>query len=138
MSHAVTRSSMATQPDVEMARINLGMLLVAAQDWTKESAGAVRGQCELRIAFKVRERYTSQVLIGCQDATRLRSWLAAYREGRDLVEIGAYKPGTNPRLDEALSRLPAIEAFLRQTPREVTSLAETRELLQMVVRGGAA
>ncbi len=73
-----------------------------------------------------------------QDATRLRSWLAAYREGRDLVEIGAYKPGTNPRLDEALSRLPAIEAFLRQTPREVTSLAETRELLQMVVRGGAA
>jgi len=73
-----------------------------------------------------------------QDATRLRSWLAAYREGRDLVEIGAYKPGTNQRLDEALARLPAIEAFLRQTPRETTSLDETRDLLRMVVRGGGA
>lgn len=73
-----------------------------------------------------------------QDATRLRSWLAAYREGRDLVEIGAYKAGTNPRLDEALARLPAIEAFLRQTPRETTSLEETRDLLRMVVRGGGA
>lgn len=72
-----------------------------------------------------------------QDATALRSWLAAYREGRDLVEIGAYKAGTNPRLDEALARLPAIEAFLRQSSRETTTLAETRELLKLVVRGGA-
>jgi flagellum-specific ATP synthase len=75
-----------------------------------------------------------------QAATRIRSWLAAYREGRDLVEIGAYKPGTNVRLDEALARMPAIEAFLRQTPRETSSLRETRELLDLVVRGlgGAA
>ncbi len=65
-------------------------------------------------------------------ATRLRSWLAAHRDGRDLVEIGAYKPGTNLRLDEALARMPAIEAFLRQTPHETSSLAETRELLQLV------
>jgi FliI/YscN family ATPase len=68
-------------------------------------------------------------------ATRMRSWLAAYREGRDLVEIGAYKSGTNPRLDEALARLPAIEAFLKQSPRETTSLAETKELLRMVAGG---
>jgi flagellum-specific ATP synthase len=68
-------------------------------------------------------------------AQRLRGWLAAHRDGRDLVEIGAYKPGTNAALDEALARMPAIEAFLRQGPRETTALAETRELLELVVRG---
>ena len=61
-------------------------LVVAAQDWTKESAGAVRGQCELRIAFKVRERYTSQVLIGCQDATRLRTPGRAFVDGRGMMQ----------------------------------------------------
>ncbi len=68
-------------------------------------------------------------------ATAVRSWLAAHKEGKDLVEIGAYKNGANPRLDQALARLPAIEAFLRQGVREGTSLAETRELLALVARG---
>jgi flagellum-specific ATP synthase len=68
-------------------------------------------------------------------ATRVRHWLAAHRDGRDLVEIGAYKPGTNAALDEALARMPAIEAFLRQGPRETSALAETRELLDLVTRG---
>jgi len=73
-----------------------------------------------------------------QDANRVRELLAVWREGRDLVEIGAYKPGTNPRLDEALARLPVIEAFLRQSEGDSTSLAETREMLQLVagLRGG--
>jgi len=75
-----------------------------------------------------------------QAATRVRSWLSAYRDGRDLVEIGAYKAGTNTRLDQALAIMPAIEAFLRQAPRETSTLRETRELLELVVRGagGAA
>jgi FliI/YscN family ATPase len=67
-------------------------------------------------------------------ASTLRSWLAAYREGRDLVEIGAYKPGTNPRLDLALSRMPAIEAYLRQGVNESTSFAEAAELLALVTK----
>lgn len=65
-------------------------------------------------------------------ASTLRGWLAAYREGRDLVEIGAYKAGTNPRLDQALARMPIMEAFLRQGPHEKTPLAETIELLGLV------
>jgi flagellum-specific ATP synthase len=73
-------------------------------------------------------------------ATKLRGWLAAHRDGRDLVEIGAYKSGTNESLDEALARMPAIEAFLRQGPRETSTFAETRELLELVTRtnGGQA
>jgi len=69
-----------------------------------------------------------------RSATRLRGWLAAHKDGRDLVEIGAYKPGTNEALDEALARMPAIEAYLRQGPRETSTLAETRELLDLVTR----
>lgn len=65
-------------------------------------------------------------------ATQLRRNLAAYDEGRDLVQIGAYKQGANAALDEALLRLPAIEAFLRQAPSEQTTLAETRELLKLL------
>ncbi|MBL8858680.1 MAG: FliI/YscN family ATPase [Planctomycetes bacterium] len=65
-------------------------------------------------------------------ASTLRGWLAAHREGRDLVEIGAYKAGTNPRLDQALARMPVMDAFLRQGPHEMTPLAETIELLGLV------
>jgi FliI/YscN family ATPase len=67
-------------------------------------------------------------------ASTLRSWLAAHREGRDLVEIGAYKAGTNPRLDQALARMPAIEAYLRQGVHESTSFAESAELLALVTK----
>jgi flagellum-specific ATP synthase len=62
----------------------------------------------------------------------VRSCLAAWRDGKDLVEIGAYKPGSNPRLDTALARLEAIQAFLRQGVRETTPLAETIELLGLI------
>ena len=47
-------------------------------------------------------------------ATELRRLLAAHREVRDLVEIGAYVPGTNPTADRALALADRIEAFLRQ------------------------
>ena len=58
-------------------------------------------------------------------AGRLRSLLATYERARDLVTIGAYERGTDARLDEALARLPAIEAFLQQRPEEWDTLAHT-------------
>jgi len=65
-------------------------------------------------------------------AAALRECLAAWREGRDLVEIGAYKEGTNPKLDRAVTLMPAIEAFLRQSLHEPSSAEETREMLEMI------
>lgn len=47
-------------------------------------------------------------------AHRARELLATHAEASDLLAIGAYKPGTLPRLDEALARMPRLEAFLRQ------------------------
>jgi len=49
-----------------------------------------------------------------QDATELRRLMAAHREVRELVEIGAYVPGTNPEADRAAAIWPQITAFLRQ------------------------
>ncbi|NMO50191.1 FliI/YscN family ATPase [Actinoplanes sp. TBRC 11911] len=48
------------------------------------------------------------------DATELRRLMAAHREVRELVEIGAYVPGTNPDADRATAIWPHITAFLRQ------------------------
>lgn len=70
-----------------------------------------------------------------QAATFVRQCLAAHRDGRDLIEIGAYKPGTNSKLDVAIARMGGIEAFLRQGLNEVTGLEETHELLELLARG---
>ena len=48
------------------------------------------------------------------DATELRRLMAAHREVRELVEIGAYVPGTNPDADRANAAWSQISAFLRQ------------------------
>jgi len=58
-----------------------------------------------------------------QLATRLRRLLAALEESRDLIEIGAYVPGTNPMTDEALLRRDRLLAFLQQ-PRDVVCSSE--------------
>ncbi len=48
------------------------------------------------------------------DATQLRRLMAARRDVRELVEIGAYVPGSNPDADRANEIWPQITAFLRQ------------------------
>jgi flagellum-specific ATP synthase/type III secretion protein N (ATPase) len=68
-------------------------------------------------------------------AARLRELLARYERSRDLVQIGAYETGTDLALDEALVRLPAIEAFLRQRPDEFDDLDHTIARLAEVVAG---
>ena len=47
-------------------------------------------------------------------AGQLRDMLATYREAEDLVNIGAYSKGSNPRIDRALGKIDMINRFLRQ------------------------
>jgi FliI/YscN family ATPase len=47
-------------------------------------------------------------------AGQVREWLATVRGTEDLLSVGAYVAGSNPRVDEALARREAIESFLRQ------------------------
>ena len=68
-------------------------------------------------------------------AAKLKAWIAAERQGRDLVEIGAYRPGANALLDEALRRWPAIQAFLQQTTAELAPLSSSLEGLARLTVG---
>jgi len=71
-----------------------------------------------------------------QLVSRFRQVYSTYQENRDLVAVGAYQPGTNPQLDEAIALWPAIIEFLRQHQNQsinsATSLANLRELFDAV------
>lgn len=61
-----------------------------------------------------------------QDAAAvIRRALAAADEVRDLVEVGAYVPGTNPDADRGLAMRGAIDAFLRQDVADLTGYEDT-------------
>jgi len=49
-----------------------------------------------------------------QQARQLKQLLSTYEHNRDLVAIGAYRAGSDPRIDTAIAAQPAIEDFLRQ------------------------
>ena len=68
-------------------------------------------------------------------ANALRAHLAAFEEKRDLVSLGAYKAGSDPALDAAIARMPAIEAFLRQRPEARADVVETWHALGEALRG---
>ncbi len=67
-----------------------------------------------------------------QLVSRFRQVYSIYQENRDLVAVGAYQPGSNPKLDEAIALWPAIIDFLRQHQNQSVdspaSLAQLREL----------
>ena len=69
------------------------------------------------------------------DATTLRRLLAAHRDVRELVEIGAYAPGSSPDADRALALLPHVNAFLQQSVDEPTPAAETWRRLHDLMTG---
>lgn len=58
-------------------------------------------------------------------ARSLREVLATYERQKDLISIGAYKKGSDPRTDYALSKLDAVNAFLRQGTHETAPLPST-------------
>lgn len=65
-------------------------------------------------------------------AGRVRELMAAYRKAEDLINIGAYTKGNNPRIDEAVARIDGINAFLRQGMREHSSLPQTIEQMNRI------
>ena len=67
-----------------------------------------------------------------EKAGALRMLLSAYSQAEDLVRIGAYQKGTDPVLDKAISALPEINRFLKQTPNERPSLPDSlKQLLSL-------
>jgi flagellum-specific ATP synthase len=72
-------------------------------------------------------------------AAELRRVLAARKAAQDLIDVGAYKAGSNPLVDAALAREAEIDAFLRQGLGEQTPIAEAWARLDQLttILGGA-
>jgi FliI/YscN family ATPase len=51
-------------------------------------------------------------------AGKIRSTLATYKSVEDLISIGAYVKGSNPKVDQAVQRLDEVQGFLRQSREE--------------------
>ena len=66
-------------------------------------------------------------------AGRIRDIMSIYEKSSDLVSIGAYKAGTNPKLDYALGKIDAIDTFLKQDVDESFSYEETVEQMEQIL-----
>lgn len=66
-------------------------------------------------------------------AARAREVLANYSEAEDLINIGAYVKGSNPKIDYATNKINALTDFLRQTFNETSSLKNSIETLGNVL-----
>ncbi|HTQ05944.1 MAG TPA: FliI/YscN family ATPase [Polyangiaceae bacterium] len=67
-------------------------------------------------------------------AKSVRALLAAYEEKRDLVTLGAYVAGTDPRVDAAIRARADLERWLKQDANEATPFARTLEELSALAR----
>lgn len=67
-------------------------------------------------------------------AGRLKEIVSTYRESEDLINIGAYVRGANPLIEEALVKMPKINAFLRQGITEHSSYQETLDTLIEIMK----
>lgn len=65
----------------------------------------------------------------CLRAGRLRDILQVYQEAEDLINLGAYAKGSNPKIDEAIQLIEPIRSFLKQGHDEAFSLEETLDTL---------
>lgn len=64
-----------------------------------------------------------------QKAGQVREWLSIIRDSEDLVNVGAYVEGTNPKIDEARSKREAVEQFLCQPSDQLCGFSDAvREL----------
>ncbi len=69
-----------------------------------------------------------------KQARELKSLFSAYQRNRDLIAIGAYQRGADPKVDAALQRWPQIEDFLRQRVDQASPLADSRQALDELLR----
>lgn len=64
-----------------------------------------------------------------QQAMRVREMMAIYKEAEDLINIGAYKTGSNPKIDQAIKMEAPIEQMLKQSVEDDASFQQAESLL---------
>ena len=131
-------------------------VLVDGDDHNEPIADAVRGILDGHIvmerAIAERGRFPainvlksiSRTMPGCQqpherDIVRVaRELLSAYSNMEELIRIGAYRAGSDAKVDAAIHLNPALERFLGQDKDEATSLDDSFSRLDAILRGEAA
>lgn len=68
-----------------------------------------------------------------RQAQRFKQMFSRYQRNRDLISVGAYSPGHDPGLDEAVQRYPQLERFLQQGIEEAASVPDARQALGTAV-----
>jgi flagellum-specific ATP synthase len=67
-------------------------------------------------------------------AMNARDVLSAYRESADLIDVGAYVSGSNPRVDRAIRTVPGLNKFFKQSPNERFELSDSLAQLKAALR----
>jgi flagellum-specific ATP synthase len=130
-------------------------VLVEGDDANEPVADAVRGILDGHIVMErsiaERGRYPaisilksiSRTMPKCVPAEvqplllRARSLMSTYADMEELIRLGAYRSGSNPEVDEAISYYPKFEAYLAQEKDEKTGLQEGYQLLASILGQGA-
>lgn len=66
---------------------------------------------------------------------KLRENLATFKEAEDLINIGAYKPGSNPKIDKAVKVIDQLNDFLKQRVEDKSDMNQTLRQLQGILAG---
>jgi len=64
---------------------------------------------------------------------KLKDFLATYSEAKDLINIGAYAKGSNPKWDIAINKIDRINAYLQQGIMETVSMEESMRTLKEII-----
>ena len=66
-------------------------------------------------------------------AVEIREALGSYQEVEDLITIGAYKPGQNPRVDRSVALYEPIQTFLKQSADSACSIDESWRAMREIL-----
>jgi len=66
-------------------------------------------------------------------SNEVKDILATYRDAEDLINIGAYKLGTNPKIDRAISIIEQVNIFLKQDKDSNDSFEEILEMMRNII-----
>ena len=67
-------------------------------------------------------------------AGTIKELMAVYKEAEDLINIGAYVKGANPKIDKAITKIDKINSFLRQKIEEQFTFEQSIALLSAVMK----
>ena len=68
-------------------------------------------------------------------ASKMRRIMSLYRENKDLIDVGMYVSGSNPKLDVAIQMMPQVNAFLQQRTSDLVSMDTTISTLIQMMSG---